>query len=350
MGKFLVVDDDKANVRLLEALLASLGHEVVKAYSGEECLELLRSTPVDQILLDAMMPGMDGFEVIQRIVENPDWRLIPIVMVTALHDIEYRARALDLGAADFITKPIHKLELRARVESLLKAKQYNDLLVQHRDTLEQQVAERTRELQRAYEQVKATSLEIVFRLVRAAEYKDEDTGSHVHRMSLYSQTIARHAGLPEADCEAILNAAPMHDIGKIGVPDGVLLKPGPLDEAEWVLMRQHTVIGACILEGSTVPAVDLGRIIAISHHEKWDGTGYPLGLKGDDIPVPGQIVAIADVFDALTSKRPYKRALSEEEAFEILRADEGKHFNPRFLKAFFDGIDEIRAIKARYPV
>ncbi len=347
-SRILVVDDEDLNLRLMEALLAPLGYDVILARDGEEALRKTRESLPDLILLDAMMPKLDGFEVTRRLKEDESTRIIPIVMVTALQEVQARVMALEMGADDFLAKPVDKSELRARVQSLLKVKTYNDHMRNYQQELEAEVARRTEELQRAFEKIKETSLETIYRLARAAEYKDEDTGTHVLRMSHYAAAVARKLDLPEDQVESILYAAPMHDVGKIGIPDRILLKPGKLDPDEWKVMKQHTVIGGKILSGSDAGFIRLAETIALTHHEKWDGTGYPNGLKGEGIPIAGRITAIADVFDALTSKRPYKEPFSVERSFGIIQEGRGGHFDPAVVDAFFAVTDEVLAIKERF--
>ncbi len=347
-SKILVVDDEDRNLRLLEAMLLPLGYEILMARDGLEALESMNRQAVDLVLLDLMMPRMDGFEAARRIKADPDTRIIPVVIVTALQDVQDRVRALEAGADDFLTKPVEKTELRARVASLLKVKAYNDHVRNYQRELEAEVERRTRDLKKAFEKIKSASLETVYRLTRAAEYKDEDTGAHIQRMSNYAAAIGRVMGLNEKVTETLLYAAPMHDIGKIGIPDRILLKPGKLDPDEWEIMKTHTLIGARILEGSATGFIRLGEVIALSHHEKWDGSGYPRGLKGDQIPLVGRIVAIADVFDALMSKRPYKEAFSLKKSYEIIRAGRGGHFDPAVVDAFFSISDQLLAIQERF--
>lgn len=347
MGKILVVDDEAANLRLMSALLVPLGHEVVLANGGAECLRLVSEESPDLILLDVMMPGMDGFEVARRLTADEKTRSVPIVMVTALHEVQYRVRALEAGACDFLTKPVEKTELRARVNSLIKVKAYHDELCAQNTLLEGKVRRRTAQLEEAYRQLKSASIETIYRLVRAAEYKDEDTGNHVRRMSRYSATIAGAYGMDAESRENILYAAPMHDIGKIGIPEKILAKPGKLTAEEWEEMKQHTVIGACILEDSEIPFVDLGRVIALTHHEKWDGGGYPQGLCGEDIPLAGRIVAVADVFDALSTRRPYKEAFPLDRVLKILREGAGRDFDPAVVRAFEICLEEILSIRSK---
>jgi len=236
------------------------------------------------------------------------------------------------------------MELLARVRSLLKVKAYNDLTMNYRKELEAEVAKRTEDLKHAFEKIKAASLDTIYRLSFASEYKDEDTGAHIKRMSRYSAALARRMGLDESTVETILYASPMHDLGKIGIPDRVLLKPAGLDPAEWEVMKRHTVIGAEILKGSDAELIRMGESIAQNHHEKWDGSGYPNGLKGIEIPIASRIAAIADVFDALTSKRPYKEAFSVEMSLAIILEGRGSHFDPDVVDAFFAIQEEILTI------
>lgn len=343
----LIVDDIPQNIELLEAYLVPYGYEIVTAANGAEALEKLASHPIDLILLDVMMPVMDGFEVARRVRQNDTMRLLPIILVTALRETEDRVKGIEAGCDDFISKPVDKSELVARVRSLLKVKAYNDLLANYKKELEIEVGKRTEELKHAMETITAASLETIHRLSTAAEYKDEDTGLHIKRMSLYSAAVAKRMGLDEHTVQTILYAAPMHDIGKIGIPDNILLKPGKHDAAEWEIMKQHTLIGAEILKDSDAEFIKMGEVIARSHHEKWDGSGYPDGLKGTEIPIAGRITAIADVFDALVSKRPYKEAFSLEKSLEIIKDGRGTHFDPEVLDAFFAIEDEILAIKKR---
>ena len=347
-SRILVVDDDARNLRLMEALLLPLGHEVALAHDGEEALEKVREISPDVILLDVMMPKVDGFEAARRLKEDEKTRIIPIVMVTALRDVEDRVKALEAGVDDFLSKPVDKIELKARVQSLLKVKAYHDHMRNYQRELETEVEKRTGQLEEAFERVKGASLETIYRLSRAAEYKDEDTGAHVKRMSRYSAAVARQMGLNDTIVDYILYASPMHDVGKIGIPDRILLKPGKLDRDEREIMKQHATIGSRILEGSDAGFIRLAEIIALIHHEKWDGSGYPRGLKGKEIPLVGRIVAISDVFDALISKRPYKEPFSVEKSFAIIRDGRGNHFDPDVVDAFFAVENEILAIKEKY--
>lgn len=343
--RILVVDDELKNRLLVEAMLIPLGYEVIMAVDGKEALKKTIENSPDVILLDVMMPGMDGFEVANRIKTDEATRIIPVVMVTALSEVSDRVKALDAGADDFLVKPVDRTELRARVKSLVNVKACNDYMRSYQKELEAEVARRTYQLQQALEKLKKASLDTIYRLSRAAEYKDKNTGGHIRRMSRYAAAVARSLGLDAGTVEMILYAAPMHDVGKIGIPDHILMKPAKLDPEEWEIMKQHNIMGMKILETSDAEFIKLAEVIALNHHEKWDGTGYPRGLKGTDIPLPGRIVAIADVFDVLTTERPYKPAYSVEESFEILGKGRGTHFDPEVVDAFFRVKDEILSIK-----
>ncbi len=344
----LVVDDQVQNRDLLEAFLVPEGYDTVTAAGGRDALAILSENDVDLILLDVRMPGMDGFELCARIRGDVNHQLLPIILVTALRETEDRIKGIEAGCDDFISKPVDKLELLARVKSLLKVKAYNDLMSNYRSELESAVHSRTEELNKALGRIKEASLETIYRLSIASEYRDEDTGAHVKRVSRYSAAVARSMGLDESTVESILYAAPMHDLGKIGIPDQILVKPARLDTVEWEIMKQHTVIGAKILRGSDAEFISIAETIALCHHERWDGSGYPNGLKGKDIPITSRITAIADVFDALTSTRPYKGALSISMALAQINEDRGKQFDPDVVDAFFRIQDEIVAIKEKY--
>jgi len=334
----LVVDDTPENIHVLSGVLSGVlrpDYQVKAALNGERALQIaVREPRPDIILLDIMMPGIDGYEVCRRLKADPHTRGIPVIFVTAKAEIEDEAKGLDLGAADYITKPISPPIVRARVRTQLA------LYDQNRQ-LEHKVRERTRELL-------ATRLEIIRRLGRAAEYKDNETGLHVIRMSHYSRLIAEALDVSESWVELIFNASPMHDIGKIGIPDHILLKPGKLNAEEWVLMRQHPLYGAEIIGQHSSELMQVSREIALSHHERWDGSGYPYAIEGDAIPLAGRIVAIADVFDALTTVRPYKRAWPVEDAVGLIEREAGKHFDPRLVLLFKQKMPQILKIKEQY--
>ena len=330
----LLVDDTPFNLQILEGVLED-AYQVRLAGSGEEALQAAATEPApDLVLLDVHMPGMDGFEVCRRLKSDPRTRALPVIFVTAAGEVEDERRGFDVGGVDYIVKPVRAPIVRARVRTQLA-------LADQNHELERKVQERTLELNE-------TRLQIIQRLGRAAEYKDNETGMHVLRMSYYSRAIARALDLPSAEVETLLHAAPMHDIGKIGIPDHILLKPGKLDDSEWALMREHPQIGAGILGKHASPLLETARIVALTHHERWDGSGYPHRLQGEQIPLVGRIVALADVFDALTTERPYKKAWPVEQALATIRSERGRHFDPRIADAFFGVVPEILRIQQQY--
>ncbi|MDR1995646.1 two-component system response regulator [Azonexus sp.] len=330
----LVVDDVPENIDLLSETLVD-DYRVRVTTSGEKALQIVYSDePPDLILLDIMMPGLSGLEICRRLKANPDRRRIPIIFVTAMSTAADEERGLAIGAVDYITKPISPPIVKARVRTHLA------LYDQARE-LERMVHQRTAELL-------TTRQQIIRRLGRAAEFKDNETGNHVLRMSHYVRLIAEAYGLGQEATDIIANTAPMHDIGKIGIPDAILLKPGPLDTEEWRVMRQHPLMGAKIIGKHENELLETARVIALNHHEKWNGSGYPRGLKGTDIPLEGRIVAIADVFDALVSVRPYKPAFPLDEALRILKHEDGRHFDPQLLQAFHKALPDILRIRDIY--
>ncbi|MCF8017515.1 MAG: two-component system response regulator [Chromatiaceae bacterium] len=331
----LVVDDEPANIDLLVECLKD-EYNVKAATRGERALRIARSgEPPDMILLDIMMPGMDGFEVCQQLKADLSTRHIPIIFITAKIALDDEIRGLELGAVDYITKPISPPIVQARVHAQLALYDQNRIL-------DIKVREQTAQLHE-------TRLAIIRRLGRAAEYKDNETGLHVIRMSHYAAIIGRAIGMDERNIDLLLNAAPMHDVGKIGIPDSILQKPGKLTPEEWEVMRTHAQIGADITgDASGSELLEMARVVALTHHEKWDGSGYPNGLAGEQIPQVGRIVAIADVFDALTSVRPYKPAWSVERALELFRDSQGSHFDPDLVPVFFEAMPEILTIRSRY--
>lgn len=352
--RILVVDDELINRKVLEGLLKSYGHECVSAESGPAALKLLDAS-IDLVLLDIMMPGMDGFTVARTIRRMPEYADLPLVMVTALSAKEDRLKAVESGANDFVAKPIDTTELGVRMTSLLRMKKYHDELKDYQEHLQQMVAEKTGALRSALSALEKARLatvqahmETIHKLSAAAEYKDEDTGSHILRMSRYCELIAKARGMNEDDVDLILNSSPMHDIGKMGIPDAILLKPGKLDADEWGVMRRHTVIGAKILSGGSSKYLEAGAEIALSHHEKWDGSGYPNGLAGENIPLFGRICAVADVFDALSSRRPYKPAFTNERSLEIMAQGRGTHFDPELYDLFLTRLDEVLEIQGSF--
>ncbi|MCC2956850.1 two-component system response regulator [Massilia sp. IC2-477] len=317
----LAVDDEASNLQLLRQILQD-HYRLLFAKDGARALELARQESPDLVLLDVMMPGMSGYEVCAALKANPATAAIPVIFVTALTDTADELEGFEAGAVDYITKPVSPPIVRARVRTHLS-------LVR-------------------MEELRATRLEIVQRLGLAAEYKDNETGLHVIRMSHFSRILGIAAGMSEAEADDLLHAAPMHDVGKIGIPDRILQKPGPLDPDEWKIMQSHVTIGAEIIGEHEGGMLALASQIALTHHEKYDGSGYPHGLRGDGIPLVGRIVAIADVFDALTSKRPYKKAWTEEEALNFLREQKGRHFDPALVDLFLEQMPAVRAVQQRW--
>ena len=306
--------------------------------SVDEAVRNCMTHDYDVIVSDISMPGKTGFEFLELLKEMDRTKDIPVIIMTGLQEKELKARALQIGATDLLNKPVPREDLLARLQNSIKLKTYLDEITDHKNQLEQRVYERTRELEE-------TRLQVIHRLGRAAEYKDNETGMHVIRMSKYSEALGLKYGLSAVECKLILDAAPMHDIGKIGIPDKVLLKPGKLDPEEWAIMKAHVDIGVDILSGDDSELIKTARTIALHHHEKWDGSGYPSGLKGNEISIEGRIVALCDVFDALTSERPYKKAWPIEEATRLIKEQKASHFDPILVDYFFEILPEILEIK-----
>ncbi len=356
-AKILIVDDSRLERKMLNGFLAFLGYEVVEDDGSQDTIGLIRSLKPDLIILDLILGEKDGTEICYTIKADEEIRLIPVVMITGYADKQARLRGIEAGAEDFLIKPIDRSELAARVRSLLRVKEYYEYAKkkEYYQALEQQVKKQTRQLETALSELKENNvtltkahLDTMYRLSIAAEYRDEDTAGHIRRISHYSSEIARQLGLPTKMVNNIYHASPLHDVGKIGVPDHILLRPGELSPEEWQIMKSHTVIGGRILEGSKSELMQMAEQIAVSHHERFDGSGYPHGLKGEQIPLAGRIVALADVFDALTSKRIYKPVYSNEYALEYIKKSSGKHFDPEIIAAFFKGQNDILAIQDQF--
>ncbi len=347
--RIVVVDDETPNLKLIDRVLDIGGYtEITLISDPTTVVDFYKENGTDLFLIDLNMPLMDGFEVIAALMALNDDFLPPILVLTAQQAQEYRQKALDVGARDFVTKPFVVNELLARVRNQLEIRQAQSQLRNQNQNLEAMVQERTKELQIAHHQLHESRLQVVRRLGRAAEYRDNETGLHIIRMSYISVVIGRAAGMDEEAIDLLLNASPMHDIGKIGMPDNILLKPGKFEPEEWEIMKTHAQIGADILSGDDSPMMMMAREIALSHHEKWDGSGYPNGHKGENIPLVGRIAALADVFDALTSVRPYKKAWSVDEAIDYIKDHSGKQFDPKMVEYFMQNIDEIVSIKEKY--
>lgn len=342
-SRILIIDDEEANVILIEKILSLDGYTNFNSTTDStEAFSLYKQHKPHLILLDLNMPVFDGFDVMHQLTAIEDIDNFPAILVlTAQTDRETRIRALDNGAKDYVHKPFDRVELLSRIKNQLEVKRLYETIQEQNNYLEEKVAERTEELQN-------TRLEVIHRLGLAAEYRDNETGLHIIRMSKISAELARAVGLPESECELILNSSPMHDIGKLGIPDSVLLKPSKLDTEEWEIMKTHALIGADILSGGNSDLLDQASLIAITHHEKWDGSGYPNGLKGKDIPLVGRIVSLADVFDALTSERPYKKAWSIQKAIDYIKDMSGKQFDPELVEIFISIMPKVQEISNRY--
>ncbi|HUW41611.1 MAG TPA: HD domain-containing phosphohydrolase [Rectinemataceae bacterium] len=338
-SRIMLVDDEPANLKVLGKMLEMQGYSnVVSVQDPRTVVELYRRERTDLVLLDLNMPHMSGFDVMARLRELEERTPAPIIVLTAQTGKEFLVRAFEGGARDYVTKPFDVHELLARVRTMLEAHLAHRLAYAQKEILEGMVRERTAELMR-------TRLQVVQRLGRASEYRDNETGKHIIRVSQTAALIAKRIGWGEADCEMLLHATPMHDVGKIGIPDRILLKPGKLEPDEWEIMKTHTTIGAHILEGDDSDLLLLAREIALTHHEKWEGSGYPNALSGEAIPVSGRLVALADVFDALTSERPYKKTWSVDAATDLIRENRGKHFDPRLVDVFLELLPEITEIR-----
>ena len=341
----LAVDDDSMNLEMLGVMLAELDCRLLKAANGQQALDLMDANPaIDVVLLDLEMPVMDGYETIRRIKQSFTKRDIPVIVVTAgTHEV---TRTLSLGANDFIAKPYNPEELRLRVMNHVRSKKLSDLAKDMNSVLEAEVVKKTTALQKALDLSKEAEYEISLRLGRAAEFRDQETGMHTRRISEFSKHLGLLAGLPDDQCEVLKFASPLHDVGKIGIPDRILLKPGKLDPTEFEIMKLHTEIGGKILsDAGRYPLIEAGSTIAREHHEKWDGSGYPAKLKGEEIHIFSRIVSIVDVFDALGSDRPYKKAFPLEQIISIMEDGRGEFFDPTLLSIFMDNIDSFVAIK-----
>ncbi len=319
--RLLVVDDEPANLQVLRQILQSR-YRLSFARDGEKALQLAAQERPQLILLDVMMPGLSGLDVCRQLKADPALRHIPVLFVTALSDPSHEAEGFAAGGVDYLTKPVSPPIVLARVRTHLS-------LV-------------------AADELRASRLAIVHCLGRASEYRDNETGRHVIRMSHFAQVLGRALGMAEDEADDLLNAAAMHDVGKIGIPDAILLKPGALDDAQWAVMRRHPEIGAEIIGSHEARVLQMARRVALAHHEKWNGKGYPQGLAGEAIPLEARIVALCDVFDALTSERPYKSAWPVEKAVQLLKDEAGQHFDPQLVERFVAHLPEILEIRERW--
>lgn len=344
-NRILIVDDEAINRTLIKTVLSKENYTLYFAVNGLEALEVLQKNEVDVILLDVMMPEMDGYETLRAIKSKTELANVQVIMITALSEKSVLKETLKLGADEFLNKPFDIEELKIRIRNVLKLKKHMDKLKNINVTLEEMVAEKTKELSFALEQVKDSEKDIIAILGRASEFRDNETGNHIQRMSQISHLLAQKAGLSPEDCDLILLASPMHDVGKIGIPDEILLKPSKLTVEEFEMMKNHTKIGYDILNTKDSPLLRIARMIALCHHEKWDGSGYPNGLIGEDIPIYARIAAISDVFDALMSERPYKKPFTLDQAMDMMIEGKGKHFDPKLVDLFIASIDEVVKIR-----
>lgn len=356
----MVVDDEFVNVKVVRKYLKDAGYDnFITTTDSREAFPLVQEQRPDVLILDLMMPHVDGFQILRAIRHDEELHHIPVLFLTASDDTQTKLNALDLGATDFLRKPVDATELVVRVRNVLIVKRHLDQLADYSAQLEKEVLARTQELN-------DSRAEVIHALACAGEQRDQETGNHVIRVARYAGILANELGIEKEQAELLEQVAVLHDVGKIGIPDSILLKPGKLDEAEFAMMQKHCEFGMNILMGvagsmtelktkgnserrlSRSPILRTAAMIAMSHHEKWDGSGYPSGLKGEAIPIEGRICAVADVFDALSTRRPYKPAFSWERCCEILEQGRGSHFDPRVLDAFFARQADIRAVQERY--
>jgi two-component system response regulator RpfG len=339
----VIVDDETTGRAILERVIQRVDEDlqIISFETARAALQWLQRHRADLIITDFRMPDLDGIEFIRRLRELECCQTVPVMMITVVTERRVRHEALEAGATAFLTRPIDPIECGTSCRNLLKLQEQQSIIQDKADWLARQVDLATR-------QIIAREHETLLRLARAGEYRDEETGNHVFRMARYARLIAEELGLSAEECEDIEYSAPMHDIGKIGIPDEILLKPGSFEPAQWERMKQHTVIGHNILSNSDSRYMKMGAVIALNHHEKYDGSGYPSGLSGEEIPLVARIVAVADVFDALMSERPYKQAWPMEKALELLRNESGRHFDPQCVDAFFSRIEDVQRIREEF--
>jgi putative two-component system response regulator len=343
----LIVDDLSVNIDVLAFCLGDK-YRVSASQDSTLALRSLQYVKPNLILLDLIMPGLDGFEFCKFVKSDPMTSDIPIVFITAASEVSELSKAFSLGAVDYITKPIATEEVRARVRTHLRLKAAEEALKSQNQILERKVRERTRKIQEKQTEIEEVQKEAILRLCLAAELRDMETGMHIRRIQEYSALLGRNCGLPEDEVELLYLASAMHDLGKIGIPDSILLKPGKLTVDEWKIMKTHTTIGARGLSGSRFKLIRLAERIAHHHHERWDGTGYPCGLKETEIPIEARIVSIVDGFDAMLSKRPYKNPMPMEEVLENIRAARGLAYDPVVVDIFLGNIGQFQEVARRF--
>jgi len=341
-SRLLIIDDNQTNVDLLEDILTQAGFQsILSITDSRKSMQIYSAYQPHLLLLDINMPYLDGYQVMEGLKEIVNGSYLPVLVLTALQDKDTRIKVLQSGAQDFLTKPFDKIEVITRIENMLMIRHLHDQVKNQNEILEKKVQERTIELE-------TTRLEIIQRLGAAAEYRDPETGGHILRMSHMCSLLGKLAGMSDSDVSLLLTTSPMHDVGKIGIPDQILLKGTMLSMEEMVVMQSHTTIGGKLLDGSESQLMKVAREIALTHHEKWDGEGYPAGLAGEQIPIFGRIACIADVFDALRSKRPYKQPYPLEKAIEIMKSERGKHFDPELLDLFVANLGSFVEIHERF--
>ena len=341
-AKVLIIDDQKVNARLLEEILRKSGYKNITCiYDARDAQTVYAALKPHAVVLDLNMPYLDGFQVITQLKEIEGDDYLPVLMLTQTGDNDLRFLAMESGAKDYLNKPYDRVEVLLRLRNIIEVHLLHDRLRNQNKELEEKVRQRTQDLRDA-------RLDMVHRLARVAEYRDKATGVHIVRMSYYSAALAEKIGFSKDDCELVLVASSLHDIGKVAIPDSILLKSEGLTDEEREVMKRHTAIGASILSGSNTKVMQMACEIALTHHEKWNGKGYPQGLKGEKIPVLGRICALCDVFDALISDRPYKKAWPLESAVEEIRKESGASFDPGLIDNFLAILPEIRQIKEKY--
>lgn len=347
MNTVLICDDELMNRKVASKILTKEGFNVLEAQNGKEAIEILNANKIDLILMDLMMPVMDGYEATSLIKNDENLSTIPLIIISALSDKEAINKCLKLGANEYLTKPYDIIEFGLRVKNAIKLGAYQNMLKDHKKVLEQEVYKKTKELQEALAEVQKSERDIISILGKTAEYRDNETSAHTLRVGEMAALIAKKFEWSDDNVELMRLAAPMHDMGKVGISDNILLKPGKLDDDEFEIMKQHSHIGYSILSQKETPLLRLASEIAYTHHEKYNGKGYPNALSGEEIPLSGAIVAVVDVFDALLSERPYKKAFTLEKTLEIIKNDSGSHFHPKVVELFMQSLDEILAIRAK---